>query len=64
VTAREGHRFRFALSGDGRTWTDVGGEVGGEHLPPWDLAVRVALTTGGAPGATARFDYLRVEPLP
>ncbi len=64
VTAREGHRFRFALSGDGRTWTDVGGEVGGEHLPPWDLAVRVALTTGGAPGATARFVYLRVEPVP
>ena len=64
VTAREGHRFRFAASGDGRSWTDVGGEVGGEHLPPWDLAVRVALTAGGAPGTAARFDFVRIEPAP
>jgi beta-xylosidase len=64
VVAREGHRFRFAVSADGRGWTDVGGEVGGEHLPPWDLAVRIALTAGGAAGAAGRFDFLRVEPAP
>jgi beta-xylosidase len=64
LTAREGQRFRFAASGDGRAWTDIGGEVSGEHLPPWDLGVRVALTAGGATDAAARFDWLRIEPLP
>ncbi len=34
----------------------------GDYLPPWDRAVRVALTAGGAPGASARFDWLRIEP--
>jgi beta-xylosidase len=64
LTAREGHRYRFAMSGDGAAWTELGGEVGGEHLPPWDLAVRVALTAGGAPDAAGRFDFLRIDPLP
>ena len=64
VTARDGHRFQFAFSTDDRAWTDVGGEIGGEHLPPWDLAVRVALTAGGAPGAAGRFDFVRVQPTP
>jgi hypothetical protein len=63
VVAREGHRFRFAVSADRRGWTDVGGEIGGEHLPPWDLAVRIALTAGGAAGASGRFDSLRIDPL-
>jgi beta-xylosidase len=64
VSARDGHRFRFAMSADGRDWTELGGEVGGEHLPPWDLAVRVALTAGGTADPGARFDWVRIEPLP
>ena len=32
-------------------------------LPPWDLAVRVALTVSGPAGSEARFDWLRVEQL-
>jgi len=62
MTARGGHRFQFALSGDGKTWTDVGDELRGEYLPPWDRGVRVALTTGGTEGATGRFASLRIEP--
>ncbi|HUQ34080.1 MAG TPA: family 43 glycosylhydrolase [Pyrinomonadaceae bacterium] len=62
MRAREGRRYRFSVSTDGRNWKDVGEEVDGEYLPPWDRGVRVALTAGGARGATARFGYLRIEP--
>jgi beta-xylosidase len=63
MTAHEGHLYRFAFSDDGRTWKDVGEEVDGSFLPPWDRGVRVALVTGGMRGATARFESLRIEPL-
>jgi beta-xylosidase len=63
MTAREGHRYRFAASRDGRRWMDAGEEIDGSYLPPWDRGVRVALTAGGAPGASGRFGFLRVEPL-
>lgn len=59
MTVREGHLYRFAVSGDGRNWTDVGDEVEGSFLPPWDRGVRVALVATSGP---ARFDFLRVEP--
>ena len=62
MTAREGHLYRFAVSSDGRNWKDVGDELEGSHLPPWDLGVRVALTSGGASGASARFGSLRITP--
>jgi xylan 1,4-beta-xylosidase len=62
MTAREGRFYRFEASGDGRTWSNVGGELDGTHLPPWDRGVRVALFAGGAEGARARFDRLRIEP--
>jgi beta-xylosidase len=62
MTAREGHLYRFAASADGVTWRDLGGEVDGAYLPPWDRGVRVALVAGGARGAAGRFDSLRVEP--
>jgi hypothetical protein len=63
MRARDGRRYRFAYSRDGRDWKDVGGEIDGEHLPPWDRGVRVALVAGGAPGSgAARFGFLRVEP--
>jgi xylan 1,4-beta-xylosidase len=62
MRAREGRRYRFSVSKDGRNWKDVGDEVDGDYLPPWDRGVRVALVAGGARGATARFGFLRIEP--
>jgi beta-xylosidase len=59
MTARQGRLYRFAFSQDGRRWTNIGEEVDGTYLPPWDRGVRVALTAGGAP---ARFDWLRITP--
>lgn len=61
MRARDGHRYRFAFSRDGRNWRDVGDELDAGYLPPWDRGVRVALTTGGATGARARFAFLRIE---
>ena len=60
MTAKEGARYRFAYSVDGKTWTPVGDEVDGGHLG----YVRVALHAGGAAGAVGRFEWLRIEPAP
>ena len=62
LTARDGHRFRFAVSPDGRAWRDVGDELDGSYLPPWDRGLRVALTAGGAAAPGAAFDFLRITP--
>lgn len=62
MRARLGHLYRFSISRDGRNWEDVGDEVDGDYLPPWDRGVRVALTAGGASGAAGRFGFLRIEP--
>jgi hypothetical protein len=62
VTARDGHLFHFAYSRNGRDWTDVGTELDGDYLPPWDRGLRVALTAGGATGMSARFGSLRILP--
>jgi beta-xylosidase len=61
MTAREGHLYRFAFSADGHNWKEVGEELDGSYLPPWDRGVRVALTAGGARQATARFGFMRIE---
>jgi beta-xylosidase len=62
MTATAGHKFQFASSPDGKTWTAVGENIDleGNYLPPWDRGVRIALTAGGA-NATATFNSLRVE---
>jgi len=62
MTASEGHRFRFAFSSDQIHWREIGEEIDGSFLPPWDRGVRVALTAGGKPGMTARFEWLTIEP--
>jgi xylan 1,4-beta-xylosidase len=62
LTARTGHLFQFAVSTDGATWANVGDEQSGYYLPPWDRAVRVALTAGGATEASSRFDSLHITP--
>ncbi|HZO84566.1 MAG TPA: family 43 glycosylhydrolase, partial [Verrucomicrobiae bacterium] len=63
MVAKDGHRFQFAVSGDGKEWKSVGNDVNveGQHLPPWDRGIRVALTSGGSENATARFDFLKVD---
>ncbi|HWW77004.1 MAG TPA: family 43 glycosylhydrolase [Pyrinomonadaceae bacterium] len=61
MNVREGHFYSFAVGSDGK-WDSLGPEVDGAYLPPWDRGVRVALVAGGARGASARFDSLRVEP--
>ena len=62
MNTRQGHLFKFAISHDGRKWIDVGPELNGDYLPPWDRGVRVALTAGGTAGAAARFNSLRIVP--
>jgi xylan 1,4-beta-xylosidase len=62
MTATGGDHFRFAVSLDGRNWTEVGEPTTGDYLPPWDRAVRVALTAGGASGAAAKFEWFRIAP--
>jgi len=62
LTAKQGRRYQFAMSADGTQWTDVGEEISGEQLPPWDLAVRVALAVGGPAGSEGRFDWVRMYP--
>ena len=62
VTATGGSRFQFAMRVDGKTWEPIGDETAGGYLPPWDLAVRIALAAGGAPGTQSRFDWIRIDP--
>lgn len=61
MIATAGRRFQFAYSVDGREWHPLGEETEGGYLPPWDLAVRVALVVGGAPAVEGRFDRVRIE---
>jgi len=61
ITAAGGSRFEFAMSADGTTWIPVGSETQGGYLPPWDLAVRIALAAGGPAGSSAKFDWLRID---
>jgi len=63
MTARNGYIFKFAVSKDNKTWQNIDAEVDGAFLPPWDRGVRVALFTGGAANASARFGFLRIEPV-
>lgn len=59
MTAKDGERYRFAYSFDGKAWTPLGDEVDGTHLD----SVRIALTSGGVAGAVGRFEWLRIEPV-
>jgi beta-xylosidase len=60
LSAKDRTRFEFGISPDGRNWKAVGGGEG-EYLPPWDLAVRVALLVTGQAGSSARFGTFRLE---
>jgi beta-xylosidase len=58
MSATGGSQFRFAFSEDGQNWKLVGDEVNGSYLEP----VSIALTTGGASGAAAKFEWIRLTP--
>ncbi|HYG10688.1 MAG TPA: family 43 glycosylhydrolase [Pyrinomonadaceae bacterium] len=60
MTAKEGTRYRFAYSVDGKAWTPIGDEVDGMHLG----YVRIALNAGGVAGAIGTFERLRIDPAP
>ena len=62
MTARDGAFYSFAVSRDGKTFTNVGAEQNGDYLPPWDRGIRVAMTVGGAENSAARFGFLQIEP--
>jgi beta-xylosidase len=60
LSAKDRTRFEFAVSPDGQAWKTVAGAQG-EYLPPWDLAVRVALLVSGQSASSARFGSFRLE---
>jgi xylan 1,4-beta-xylosidase len=70
MEVRDGRRYQFSFSADGRKWTPVGQkgvgesagppEIDGDYLPPWDRAVRAGLFVMGEPGASASFDSFRL----
>ncbi|MFN2532449.1 MAG: family 43 glycosylhydrolase [Pyrinomonadaceae bacterium] len=59
MSVKDGSRFRFAFSQDGNNWKNCGDEIPVAYLE----SVRIALTAGGAEGATAKFDWFRVTTL-
>jgi beta-xylosidase len=62
LTADQGHRFQFSSSADGKAWKNLGEDLEGKSLPPWDRSIRVALTVGGETNAAARFDRIEIVP--
>ena len=61
VVARGGHTYRFAYSTDGKTFHDVGANVDGIDVPPWDLGVRASLV---AAGGSSHFSDFALVPTP
>lgn len=64
MAVREGHRFRFFSSADGKQWQPLGEETAefdGAFLPPWDRAPRVGLAVGGKTGDSGQFDAIELR---
>jgi beta-xylosidase len=55
-----GRRLDFAVSADGKTWTEAGSGDGG-FLPPWDRSIRTAVVVRGEV-SLVRFDTEPVKP--
>lgn len=62
LTSERGEKYQFAFSPDGRDWTDLSPQASGEHLPPWDRAVRVGMIVGGVPIAEVRYESFEIQP--
>jgi beta-xylosidase len=63
LESRRGFHFQLAASADGVRWTPCGEAADAKNLPPWDRAVRVALTAGGGAGAEGVFESFSIKPL-
>jgi len=61
MTVREGHKFRFSSSTDGKEWKDIGEEIDGAFIPPWDRAPRAGLIVAGKPGDIGNFDSVELR---
>lgn len=62
MTARDGRRFRFFASTDGKQWQAIGDqEIDGSFLPPWDRAPRVGLMISGKSGDAGSFDNVELR---
>ena len=63
MRATDAHLFEFSTSIDGRQWSGFSKDfdIKGDHLPPWDRGVRVAITAGGTDNAPARFAWFRID---
>jgi beta-xylosidase len=55
MVVKNGRDFQFSFSTDGSHWQDPKQTVAPDTLPPWDLAVRAALTCEGTAAGSARF---------
>jgi hypothetical protein len=55
-----GRRLDFAVSVDGKTWTEAGSGDGG-FLPPWDRSIRTAVVVRGE-ATLVRFDTEPLKP--
>ncbi len=58
MDVREGRRFRFSSSTDGKQWQPISGgmDIDGAFLPPWDRAPRVGLIVAGKTGDSGYFE--------
>lgn len=54
----DGYVFRFAFSQNGRDWIEAGEPLNASYLE----GIRVALTSGGARDASARFESVSISP--
>ncbi|MEK7954163.1 family 43 glycosylhydrolase [Luteolibacter soli] len=62
MVVREGHKFRFSSSTDGKEWKAIGDqEIDGAFIPPWDRAPRVGVVVAGKPGDTGNFDLVELH---
>jgi xylan 1,4-beta-xylosidase len=62
IASVDGKLFRFATqNADGR-WRELGENIDGSFLPPWDRGVRTGLYVSGPKAARASFDYFSLTP--
>jgi beta-xylosidase len=62
MTVREGRKFRFSSSTDGKEWKAIGdNEIDGAFIPPWDRAPRAGVVVAGKPGDIGNFDSVELH---
>jgi len=62
LESSQGFHFQLSASADGKQWIPCGNATDAKNLPPWDRAVRVALTAGGPADAEAVFESFSSQP--